>query len=96
MDVPRRAEHSDRVDAETGDVLQTQQAMWVPEAGAIPTTITYSDYRDVGGMRVPHHYIESTEMGGRTIYQVERVETGVDLAPDTFTLLPSTGSGRGK
>ena len=84
------------LDAETGDVLQTQQAMWVPEAGAIPTTTTYSDYREVGGMRVPHRYIESTEMGGRMIFQVERVEVGVELAPDTFTLQPSTESGRKK
>ena len=26
----------------------------------------------------------------------ERVEVGVELAPDTFTLQPSTASGRGK
>ena len=84
------------LDAETGDVLQTQQAMWIPEAGAIPTTTTYSDYREVGGMRVPHRYIESTEIGGRMIFQVERVEVGVELAPDTFTLRPSTESGRKK
>jgi hypothetical protein len=84
------------LDAETGDVLQTQQAMWIPEAGAIPTTTTYSDYRDVGGMRVPHRCIESTEIGGRMIFQVERVEVGVELAPDTFTLPPSIEPGRGK
>ena len=84
------------LDAETGDVLQTQQAMWIPEAGAIPTTTTYSDYREVGGMRVPHRYIESTEIGGRMILQVERVEVGVELAPDTFTLQPSTAPGRAK
>jgi hypothetical protein len=84
------------LDAETGDVVQTQQAMWIPEAGAIPTTTTYSDYREVGGMRVPHRSIESTEIGGRMIFQVERVEVGVELAPDTFTLQPSTESGRNK
>jgi hypothetical protein len=33
-------------------------------------------------------------MGGRMIFQVERVEGGVE--PDTFTLQPSTASGRGK
>ena len=74
------------LDAETGDVLQTQQAMWVPEAGAIPTTTTYSDYREVGGMRVPHRYVESNDLIGRTIYEVERVEVGVTLAPELFTL----------
>ena len=84
------------LDAETGDVLQTQQAMWIPEAGAIPTTTTYSDYRDVGGMRVPHRYIESTEIGGRMIFQVERVEVGVELAPDIFMLQALTVSGGGR
>jgi CubicO group peptidase (beta-lactamase class C family) len=84
------------VDAETGDVLETRQALWVPEAGAIPSTTTYSDYREVGGVRVPHRYIVSTEMGGRMIFQVERVEVGPELAPDTFRLQPSTGSSRRK
>ena len=74
------------VDAETGDVLQTQQTMWSAVAGALPITTTYSDYREVDGMRLPHRYIESTEFLGRAIYQVERVEVGVTLAPEIFTL----------
>ena len=36
--------------------------------------------------------IAPTEMGGRTIFQAERVEVGVELAPGTFTLQPSTES----
>ena len=44
----------------------------------------------------PRRYIEFTEMGGRTMYQVERVEIGVELAPDTFTLQPSAESCREK
>lgn len=75
-------------------MIETRQAMWVAGAGAIPTTTIYSDYREVGGMRVPHHYIVSTEMVGRMIFQVERVEMGVELAPDTFTLQPSTSARR--
>ena len=34
----------------------------VPEAGAMPITTTYSDYREVGGMRVPHRYVESNDL----------------------------------
>ena len=34
--------------------------------------------------------------GEEVICQVDRVEVGVGLAPDTFTLQPSTESGRGK
>ena len=80
------------VDAETGDVLQTQQTMWSAEAGAavaLQVATTYSDYREVSGMRVPHRYITSNDMTGRVIFQVERVEVGVTLAPDTFELPPS-------
>ncbi len=84
------------VDAETGDVLQDRRTMSVAEAGAMPATTTYSDYRDVGGMRVPHRYVESNDQIGRTIYEVERVEVGVTLAPDIFTLQALTASGGGR
>ena len=80
------------LDAETGDVIQTQQTLWSGELGAIPTTTAYSDYREVGGLRVPHRYIESNDFMGRAIYVVERVEVGVELAPDTFTLGSFTAS----
>ncbi len=87
------------VDAETGDVLQTQQTMWSAEGGAavaLQVATTYSDYREVGGMRVPHRYITSNDMTGRTMFQVERVEVGVVFAPDTFTLPALTASGGGR
>jgi CubicO group peptidase (beta-lactamase class C family) len=82
------------LDAETGDVLQTRQTISPGDTGAIAVTTTYSDYREVGGMRVPHSYVVSNEMSGRTIFQVERVEVDVQLPPDTFTIESSTASGR--
>jgi len=81
------------VDAETGDVLQERRTMSSAEAGAMQVTTTYSDYRDVGGVRVPHRYVASNDLIGRTIYEVERVEVGVTLAPDTFTRQALTPSG---
>lgn len=36
--------------------------------------------------------VESTGMGGRRIFQVERVEVGLEQAPDTFTLGPFAAS----
>ena len=84
------------VDAETGDVLQDRRTMSFAEAGAMLVTTTYSDYRDIGGMRVPHRYVESNDLIGRTIYEVERVEVGVTLAPEIFTLQPLTASGGGR
>ena len=76
------------VDAETGDVLQDLRTLVATGVGAIPVTTTYSDYRDVGGRRVPYRSVETTEQTGRTIYEVERVEIGVELNPDVFTLQP--------
>ena len=77
-----------------GGVRSQPHRLHVP--GAVLAIMHGGDFREVGGMRVPHRYVESTEMGGRMIFQVERVEVGVELAPDTFTLQPSTESGRGK
>ena len=48
------------------------------------------------GCARPTVFIASAEMTGHTIYQVESVEVGVELAPDTFTLQPSTASDRGR
>lgn len=84
------------LDAETGDVLQVEQPMWFPEIGAVPTTTTYGDYREVGGMRVAHRYVAAPEIGGRTTFQVERVQPGVELAPGTFKLQSSAGPGSGR
>ena len=84
------------VDAETGDVLQDRRTMSFAEAGAMRVTTMYSDYRDIGGMRVPHRYVESNDLIGRTIYEVERVEVGVTLAPEIFTLQALTASGGGR
>jgi hypothetical protein len=80
------------VDAETGDVLRDQRSLVFPGVGAIPVTTTYADYRVVSGMRVPYRYVESTEMTGRAIFQVENVEVGVELDPDIFTLQPPTAA----
>ena len=55
-------------------------------------TTMYSDYRNVGGMRVTHRYVESNDLIGRTVYEVERVEVGVKLAPEIFTLQALTAS----
>jgi len=75
------------VDAETGDLPQIQQT-WMGAGGAMPMTTTFADYRAVGGMRVPYRSVETSEMTGSKIYEVERVEIGVELNPDVFTLQP--------
>lgn len=73
------------VDAETGDVLQTQQTTRSGDV-AMQVTTAYSDYREEGGIRVPHRYITSSEAAGRAIFQVEKVEVGVSFPSDTFII----------
>ena len=83
------------VDAQTGDVLHEQRTVAIPGGGGLPMTTTYSDYRDVRGRRVPYRYVESNEQAGRTLYQVESVDVGVELDPNVFTLpRPTAVSGR--
>jgi hypothetical protein len=93
----------DRLERMAVGVDRNRIALHVPGAALVPfrMTATRTSFRqawdhEVGGVRVPHHYIKSTAMGGRTIFQVERVEIGVELAPDTFTLQSFTESGPGK
>ena len=53
------------VDAQTGDVLHEQRTVAIPGVGGLPMTITYSDYRDVRGIRVPLS-ICGVQRAGRT------------------------------
>jgi hypothetical protein len=76
------------VDAETGDVLRDQRAISTPGGGATPITTTYGDYRNVGGMLVPHRTVTTMEGAGRIVFEVEQVETGVKPDSGTFTLRP--------
>jgi len=46
------------------------------------------------GMMVTRTSFREAWNDARTIFQVERVEVGVELAPDTFTLQPFNASGR--
>ena len=45
------------------------------------------------GVRPQPHRFAGDGPGGRMIVQAQRVEVGVELSPDTFTLQPSGESG---
>ena len=47
------------------------------ESAGLPPTLL--------GCALPYRYVESNDMAGRTICQVESVEVGVELRPDVFT-----------
>lgn len=73
------------IDSETGDILREQRVMILPAGmGSMPVTTTYEDYRDTPAGRAPFRTIESNEAMGRTIYETESVEVGIDIDPDVF------------
>jgi hypothetical protein len=73
------------VDAETGDVLREERKLLLPIGGAMQMTMVYSDFREIGGMRLPYRTVTTTEPTGRLILEVEKVEVGVRVSPRTFT-----------
>jgi hypothetical protein len=80
------------IDAETGDIVESQQTVVIPNVASLPMTTTYEDYRDVEGARLPFRSVESNEQTGRTIYEVERVEVNVAVKPDAFARPSDTGA----
>jgi hypothetical protein len=64
----------------------------LPGLGSVPSTTRFEDYRLVDGMRLPFRQVESNEQLGRTIYEVERVESDVKVDDGLFTLRPTAGT----
>ena len=76
------------IDAETGDVLVLATTMLMPGLGSVPSRTRFEDYRVVDGVRLPFRQVESNEQLGRTVYEVERVELGVEVENELFVLRP--------
>ena len=84
-DLPSR---TTSIDAETGDVLKIDTTVETPELPGVKfSTVTYlRDWREAGGVRLPHTIVVETEQDGRLILTVTEVETGVTLKDDDFIL----------
>ena len=76
------------IDAETGDILKIDAPVETPELPGIkfPSVTFYRDWRETGGIRVPHTIVLETEQNGRLIMTITEVETDVTLADDAFIL----------
>ena len=74
------------VDLETGDVLKQDLNNVHPVAGPIATTILFSDYRDVQGLRIPFEVRTRNIQVGEIRYAFETIETHLDLADSGFVL----------
>jgi hypothetical protein len=51
--------------------------------GRIPTQVDFSDYRDVGGIKVPFHFTFSW-LDGRDAFQLSQVQMNVPIDPSKF------------
>lgn len=52
--------------------------------GLIPTQIDYDDYRDIGNLKIPYHWI-SARPDGRLAIQIETVDRDIPIDDDKFT-----------
>jgi hypothetical protein len=73
------------IDAENGDVLVVKQ---VAVAGPIriPVTITNSDFEEIDGIRTAMRVEIANPATGNTILTVDKIESGLDLGDEVFTL----------
>ena len=75
------------LDTETGDVLETHTRLVHPQ-GKLPVTTRFSDYRDVGGVRLPFAMTIETFQNGQMIVELARIRTGQAAKPALFPSAP--------
>lgn len=73
------------VDAEFGDVVQVK-LITLESSVRIPVEVTYSDFREVDGIRVAHRIVSKNPESGKTIIKLESIESGIPMSDETFTL----------
>jgi CubicO group peptidase (beta-lactamase class C family) len=73
------------IDAENGDVLRAK-LIAIEASVRIPVTITYSDFEELGGIRTARRVEVENPQSGRTVLKIERIESGLELGDEVFTL----------
>lgn len=72
------------LDLETGDLARMEATQVVPGLGGVVVHYRFSEYRDVGGLRVPHKSAYQEENNGRIETILTSVETGVKFDEKEF------------
>ncbi len=75
--------HSVELDAESGDLLRSSTTRLGGKV-QVPVKTTYSDYREVNGLRLPHRVVSSNPFSGRTILVTESIDFGVPIDDGVF------------
>ena len=78
------------VDADTGDLLQSETIVLGLGGIGTPVVNRYEDYRETHGIRIPFRIVYSDEETGRTVIQYDTIEANVEVNDDIFTLSPPT------
>ncbi len=84
------------VDAQTGDLLQSQTS--ILRFGSVvqmPETTVYEDYREVHGIRIPFRIIYDDSYSGRTVLEIEQIETNLKQR-DIYFRIPGNPVNREK
>ena len=62
------------LDPKTGDVVRVRTSRLLPSLGAaLPVKSEFSDYRDVSGLRMPHHLESENMPSGRTVVDIDSI-----------------------
>ncbi len=72
------------VDAVTGDILRQKTNLLVPSLGSLPTIMTFNDYREVNGLRLPFKVTLKNNFNGKIVIEYDTFKANVIFAKDDF------------
>ena len=74
------------VDAVTGDLVRAEVHELVAGAGSLPKTLTFEDWRELEGLRLPLRIVSDDDGAGRAVIQFETLETHLLAEPGAYEL----------
>jgi hypothetical protein len=76
------------VDRQSGRVAKMEYAVPIPGVTTILTTETFHDWREIGssGVQFPYRWEIDSAVLGKSVVQIESLETGLTLPDDAFAM----------
>lgn len=74
------------VDASNGDILMLKATLLLPNIGSMPVTTTYSDYRDVEGVRLPFRTRIESRANGKLDFLYKTIKFHQKFNDSEFSL----------
>lgn len=79
-----------KVDLANGDILGAEEAELVDGGQTFPKTLTFEDWRDIEGLRLPMRIVSEDDVTGKVVIQYQTLETGLTPAGEPFALEQTT------